>query len=666
MKRQTGRIPSKRAFYDFETSGWEPNPITGFVPVEPVAIGVMYGPRGNRVAMHYINKTNHHEVTERAFRFFEGIAKAEGIFTFVAHNGGRFDALFMMHYAAKKQWRFTAIPIGSTILALEVHMPGLRQPLCFLDSMRIVPSSLKKAAEAFELPSAKVLTEDDYKIDARKWTMEKLESGVLADCEVGLDLLDKVESLFESQGGQLRLTFSSSALSVVKAQVKVPDMRMFKHLNKRASQAYCGGRTEILCHLPDTSLKMYDINSAYPWAMSQKLPWGDLSISRRPGADYAKGKAGVYQATVVVPDMYLPVLPLCHPTDGLFFPVGRFTGWWTEPELREATNLGTRIIKFHEGVLSAQYTHPFGDFIDKFYKMKTASKGAMRNFVKLILNGAYGKFAEKPEKSEIVGFNDIGDALLASLADKFFEDDDGPSGEYFTPFSPLSDPRLLIKHTYNWPKQTNYVLASYITALPRIRIARMLRNAVAPTYCDTDSVHCSDFPTHENLPIHDSDLGALKLEHRDVRAIYYAPKVYSFTLDGVNFVKSKGFGVGEKHKDDKGTHREGLMRIDSETLEALSGGDLLRLKRMELGKTLLKQRTPVVRRIEVYKRWRGFSVKRAITDAKGNTRPWSFKELEAKAHFEQESPARHTDWKEDPRGTFAHEYREHLKRSAHE
>lgn len=629
-----GRIPRKRAFYDFETYGWRAGEA-----VIPVAVGVAHGPPGHRRTWAFIDKASGHSVVEAAFTHFTRLALREGIFAFVAHNGGRFDVLFLIQYARQRGWEFDMVPVGSTVLVFEVHVPGLARPLTFYDSFRIVPASLKRAAEDFQLGTQKLLGDDDYAVPANTWSETRLREGVIADCVVGLELMERVEGLFEGEGGELRATFSSSALSVVRAKVQVPDMRRCVALNMRAQPAYTGGRTEIFRHLPAGPLELYDINSAYPWAMAQQLPWGHLQAPPNASQALRKGAAGVFEATVVVPECEFPLLPYRDKAGGLYFPTGRMRSWWTAAELMQAESWGTRIEKVHDGVVSAEYTHPFAEFVEAFYAKKVGASGAaIKNFMKLVLNGAYGKFGESPQKKKVRFYSTLADALDALFDGDAFQDGVGV-------LSRESDLRCLVHTTESWPKQTNYVLASYITALPRIRITSMLRNAAGAAYCDTDSIHCTNYTSTPGLEIDSKKLGALKHEASGVTAVYYTPKMYSLCVEGDSATKAKGF-AGDKITSKVSTLiKKGLQGPKA---AALVSGKKLAQTRTELALTLMRATTHApVRRIGQDKRWRGLSKKRRVLPhPEGLTVPWTVEQLEAGMHLKQVSPTRAPDFDE--------------------
>lgn len=73
-----------------------------------------------------------------------------------AHNGGNFDALYLIRWLMERSERFAieVIPVQSTVLSLEVHEKRVRRrqrKWTFIDSLRLMNASLDKLGKAFGL-----------------------------------------------------------------------------------------------------------------------------------------------------------------------------------------------------------------------------------------------------------------------------------------------------------------------------------------------------------------------------------------------------------------------------------------------------------------------------------------------------------------------------------
>lgn len=143
------------------------------------------------------------------------------------------------------------------------------------------------------------------------------------------------------------------------------------------------------------------------------------------------------------------------------------------------------------------------EYVDKFYKIKGTSKGAVKQGAKLLLNSAYGKLAQKIERQICV--YELGEDGCVHLVKKGTEVDE--------------------------KSMLSVVVGSRITALARVHLMTLIRlstnNDVKNNfcYCDTDSVHslCKfDNPQY----VDDKELGKLKCEGIYDYALYLAPKTY--------------------------------------------------------------------------------------------------------------------------------------------
>lgn len=156
----------------------------------------------------------------------------------------------------------------------------------------------------------------------------------------------------------------------------------------------------------------------------------------------------------------------------------------------------------------------FNKYIDYWGEVKANSKGGLRTLAKLMLNNLYGKFStNKLVKGKYPYLNE-----------------DGSVGY-----------NLLEERT----RQTVYIpVGSFITAYGRdlcIRTAQACYNAKPIeeidfntehdiAYCDTDSVHCLGTGV-PNIDIHESRLGAWKLENTFIKSRYLRQKTYLERLE---------------------------------------------------------------------------------------------------------------------------------------
>lgn len=584
-------MTDRRGAYDFECDDW----------IKPVCCGLLWGPQDSREWLYIDGKDS----ARNALLSMLTIAKSDNVWIWYAHNGGKYDALFMLAVADAMRWECKAIISGGRIIQLKTRPKGEKKWLQLNDTMSIVQSNLKDAAKGFNLKTQKLLGDEDYSTNPSSWARERRESGCKADCEVVLELLDTVETLVEEWGGKLKLTFSAIALSVVKSRVELAKVGIQQNLTARES--YMGGRVEVFNHSPDYEMCEWDVTSSYPWSMTQTLPW---EFRKRVVGDVDKhieGKSAIVFARVKVDEnVYIPPLPYRHADGGVFFPTGTWSAWFTSVELAYARTLGVKVEPAIADIYSSE--SPFKEFVNEVFQTKATSQGALREFSKLVLNGCYGKFAQKPERDTVEIFATDEEAFAAFM--------NAPDNT----LRPLSEftPRYVSRKTVKWPYQTHYALASFITAHSRILLHKGLIKAKGLAYTDTDSIHAHT----SSKFVEGNKLGQLKVSIPSMHGEYFAAKLYRLTLPDKQKFKSKGF------------------EVDGTIFESIIEQQPVKRQQMKLAKSMLREdprgKGLKVKRPTSQRTWAGLSMKRAVLE-NGDTRPWSVKELEANMHYHSKS-----------------------------
>jgi len=550
------------------------------------------------------------DVPKAVLGFMHRMANSKTCSEWWAHNGGKFDVLFLVHAAVDLGWTLQGVCSGSRAIQVEFRAPDGVKFKC-RDSYAVIQGSLKSALHDFDCASSKLFTVEDYATDPRTWDVARLKAGCLVDCDGVLELLEKVETQAEDWGGKLGLTFSATALSVIKARVgEFPEHgEKFRRAHEVANGARKGGRVEVFHHLPPGKLIEFDIASSYPWAMSQNLPWEPLGFAKgKAGQDKVLSGAyeGFVEATVYVPPCDLPPLPYRH--DGaLYFPVGKFTDWFAACELRHAMQNGAKLLRVLDAT-AYRPAAPFKEVIADLYRLKATSKGAVRQFVKLCLNGAYGKLAQG---------SDVEQLQVMESADEAYELAMSRAPGRVTQVG--RDPRIVSERQTRLPRHTHFAAASYILALARIRLHQGLIACEEPAYSDTDSIHCTAEGTMEDLL--NNELGGFKVEAENYTARFYAPKIYEMHFaDGKSHYASKGFPV------------------EASAFRKLVAGEPVEVHRIRGLKSQIKSDNGP-ERIREEKSWHGVSGKR-YARADGTTRPWTVKEILDEAPSESISPSR--------------------------
>ena len=378
----------------------------------------------------------------------------------------------------------------------------------FVDSFNLFPTSLASLCDAIGLEKLK------FDANSRKYVMR--------DCQIILEALNHLQDTLKSfKVKKMPNTLGSMCVRVWKAM----GGKNWSCHSDICKDTIFGGRVELFSKGGEGCVMWTDVNSLYPWAMTQKYP--HECTQTKDMKEY-----GLTEATVEVPQQ--PYAPLPYRTkeaDGfsgisegsILFPCGRFTGTWTNHELRNAVeNHGVKILKLHYTFGTDRASDYYGNFVKKFYKKRLESKTpAYKLIYKLLMNNLYGQLGMSGKVIKTCKLTEIdlkriqrGDLRVQMIGNNVLK-------EFFIPL----------------PEHCNYLHASYVTSYGRLRLLEFMRK-VPPenmVYCDTDSLFFfaknwkSPFPTGDGL-------GEMKLEDKGSRITTYAPKVYSIN----DIVKAKG------------------------------------------------------------------------------------------------------------------------------
>lgn len=542
-----------------------------------------------------------------------------------AHNAGNFDGLLLHARARGLGVRTEAVLAGgSRVIRYSFTRTSDARTANLYDTFALAPSSLKELAKDFGLPS-KLFGADDYKGDMRDLPLKKLREGCQRDARLVGELLKVITTQIEEWGGKRKATFSSSALSIVRANLKqekgIALPRIPVKINEALRPACFGGRVEVFHHDPGATVD-YDVNSSYPSSMSGLLPFEFVS---RSGGDRHAGDARYYRLRRVRVDVEacnIPVLPFRPGVNsGIFFPTGVFEGTFTDDELEYAQETGlAKILKVYETFTFTKES-PFKTFIEDVYRLKREATGAKKVFTKYVLNGCYGKFGEKPEHLKLVTFPSRADALAWAmehpgklspgenvLSEELFDKNDGTA----------------VLEEFKYAPHAHFAVAATILARSRILLHGHLCGSESASYCDTDSVRCRCYPNVSET----DELGGIKRVIDCHRALNYAPKVYRL-LDS----------QGNTLKDSKGKEMIACkgFPVDDESFARMVSLQEVATHRIQKLKTQVKNGMGQTLGANVIKEWSGLSMKRKPFPD-GSTRPWTVEELERGEHKRAKCP----------------------------
>jgi hypothetical protein len=327
---------------------------------------------------------------------------------------------------------------------------------------------------------------------------------------------------------------------------------------KREKKAYYGGRTEVFKKYfksnDKNKLNYYDINSSYPYSMTQNMPFKYIRSIKREFKTSNKDdiintnlyhiKAYKYNGN----DNYVINNLLERNEKGFNYSVKEYNGltyhWGVE--IREAINNNFQfdIIAYDEYSTKKVFETYVNYFYNERKKVKK-SNPALGMYYKLLLNSLYGKFGQKQfDNNEIC--NNI---------NQIWKIVDGGINR-ITAIEDIDDKLFMVSYEQkgdNMEYVGNLIrFSSYISAFSRTNLSIAMRSVGFDNvyYCDTDSIFTNGIMP-DNL-LNNDILGKWKKENETniLEAIFTAPKVYYYKTDDYECKKGKGIKGENLKKDD--------------------------------------------------------------------------------------------------------------------
>lgn len=451
-----------------------------------------------------------------------------------AHNGGKFDFLYILEAINKRNIPCKLIVQGSRITGVTIRRSATcKITLC--DSWAILPYSLEKLCEIFK-------PDDSKKTGAINFKRERVDKKnplhreyLEYDCRSLYSIIAKYKNLPMLKGTKIGITRSSTGMAAWRRTLKESIRMTPDEVQRDVRKAYAGGRTEVFRMKVEgeRDYKRGDIVSLYPRMMLNPLPveW--------EGASGDADDFGFHDVLVEVPECHIPVL--WNRTDRLLFPTGIFRGWFFSEELRYAETQGAKILRHYGGHRFSKSTDLFREYVEGLFKVRaqnpdvllpdgTWEKHPFNVAAKDLLNHTYGKTAEREKKKKVLRV-DLEDP--DSWPDVF---EPVVSSEVFRRYGLAQ-----VEDSKRSPHMLAHIAAA-VTAHGRIHMHRTVYSPFEKTlaYTDTDS---GDF---RGAVKSGEGLGELKIEYgekeRIEKAIYLAPKGYFLVLsDGRIIRRLKGF-----------------------------------------------------------------------------------------------------------------------------
>jgi hypothetical protein len=468
----------------------------GRIP-EPFVWGVYDG----KIFSHYHNDNFH--------SLLKWISKQRVIV--YAHNGVKFDYHFMLSYLEPYDnikiinGRIAQFWIGKAEFRDSFNILPER-----LEMMEIDVNGEKIGKQDFDY----AILERDVRYKAENW--EKTISYLRDDCRT---LYHMIAAFQEKYGRHLTMAGAAMARWKKISQKEIPHstQEFFEQFKKY----YYGGRVQCFKHgIVEKDFSVYDINSAYPFAMLREHAYG-LSFVE---SDRELAECDRETAFFEIYAKSIGALPFREKT-GLSFPADReyrcfsVTGW----ELQSAIDTLPRVFEFSvQKVYYPNETTNFREYIEYFYheRLRAKATGDKANdlFAKRLMNSLYGKFGSNPNNySNFIILPDDERANLESEYNGGYHDC-GELGPWILAEKDLEDEEKRFFNVATAASITGFVRAYLWRAICACGVDSIL-------YCDTDSL-----ATHSDGNALDTGpgLGQWKHEGEFDRAGIAGKKLYIF------------------------------------------------------------------------------------------------------------------------------------------
>ena len=232
----------------------------------------------------------------------------------------------------------------------------------------------------------------------------QVRSYCISDCKYTKQLAEHWIKLFDDAFSFYPARWLSSGYLAEKVlinnKINIPKFDSIPYvIQEMAYRSYYGGRFEIIKRGLIGKAFLYDINSAYPYAITQ-IP--DLSKGKwiKRKSIHKDTKLGFFRIRANSPDCkYIPPFPF-RVKSNIIFPSGEFETYVTLQELQACkSKTFYRILESYQFIPESDI-YPYRDFIEKLYQKRMelkAQNNPLQLPIKIILNSIYGKTGQSVE-----------------------------------------------------------------------------------------------------------------------------------------------------------------------------------------------------------------------------------------------------------------------------
>jgi hypothetical protein len=447
-----------------------------------------------------------------------------------AHNGGKFDFMFLLvHIGSSK-----AQVINGRIVKMMCGKAELR------DSVSIIPEKLAKFGK-FEF--------DYRKLEASVRHLHKEEISVYLkqDCVVLYDLVAE----YRKVAGK-KITIAGNALAFSKSLGIDPGKTNHTY-DTNFRPYFFGGRCQVFKPGTHKNIRIIDIHSAYPYAMTHDHPCGNEVENITP--EYFNGltRAEKQRCFIRLRCNSRGAFPLRSATELLFpniYAEFHVTGW----EYIAAIELGLIDRVQLLGIKLHRETINFSDYVTHWYEYKSShdktTQPIQYTIGKIMMNSLYGKLAQNPARYFDYKIMPAGSACCSEFVEgasaticECGEQDINHGWEIYTEYEGVEIHRrsALWKYKFRYgkawegqPLYNNVATGASITGFTRAHLLRAahavgIENVI---YTDTDSIICGSGADLSKVSMTDK-LGDWGNDGEGILGHFAGKKVYGIQLNKI-------------------------------------------------------------------------------------------------------------------------------------
>lgn len=429
----------------------------------------------------------------------------------LAHHGGKFDSMFLLHEIFGN-----ALIVDGRIIKFTIGRCEIR------DSFSILPVALNKIGHKIKIDYEKLERKNRQKF------RREITEYCLQDC---VALLSAVEN-FYARAGRRRLTIASQASHELRTIY--PDLpKLGANHYEEFKKFFYGGRVQSFEKgIFKGDFTLYDVNSMYPDRMANcNHPFGaSYNIYPYHKKHLPEDGCGFFIG-VCDSNGAFPVRHKIKKTTP--YEIGRVEIAVTLHEINAALECG--LVKNLSGhILLPHYKTDFSKFILPHYASRLRAKECGDHggdiYHKLIPNSSYGRFAMSPDGRDEIYFCEQGENIIEKQKkEKWVIKSVDMDNERYILSRPTPRP---------WTFYEDVATGASIAGASRAKLMLAIHRSKRPMMCDTDSLLCAEFNELSDSKI----LGAWKIEATCDEVAIAGKKMYALYKNG-ECIKQASKGV---------------------------------------------------------------------------------------------------------------------------